>query len=221
MAPLDAAEAYFGKPGEIIVCGLSGARTYPRMENSNQERQESPSAVFLQHLSHLTARWINLNYSSKWEIPLPPPHPEFQHTIQMVEATSRPALPDMKRHSNIQIIRPRRLTDSHRLLLHIPPHVNTLPRLRDSMSPLLLPAISEIKPWVNDCAGCTKGISKLSFWFTASNRFRSWRDGDKSAEVADVHGSWSWKLLVESKAVIITLDLVSSLNQYIHLAADR
>ncbi|CZR61643.1 uncharacterized protein PAC_11540 [Phialocephala subalpina] len=42
MARLDDAEPYFGKPGEIIVCNLSGSRTIPRMENSYRETQESP-----------------------------------------------------------------------------------------------------------------------------------------------------------------------------------
>lgn len=43
MPPLDSAEYYFGKPGEIIVCNLSGSRTIP------QTGSQSPYDTQRQH----------------------------------------------------------------------------------------------------------------------------------------------------------------------------
>jgi hypothetical protein len=49
MPILDDAEPYFGKPGEVIVVGLSGARTYSRIDGPNREAQEPARNVCLLH----------------------------------------------------------------------------------------------------------------------------------------------------------------------------
>ncbi|KAE8446839.1 hypothetical protein EG329_011616 [Mollisiaceae sp. DMI_Dod_QoI] len=49
MPVLDAAEPYFGKPGEVIICGFSGARTCPRIDNPIS--QESPRSVEMRYPS--------------------------------------------------------------------------------------------------------------------------------------------------------------------------
>ncbi|KUJ19045.1 uncharacterized protein LY89DRAFT_683008 [Mollisia scopiformis] len=64
MAPLDDAEQYFGKPGEIIVCGLSGARTYPRMGNQNQQTPESPRTVEMRYPPSPPVSQRNSGYGS-------------------------------------------------------------------------------------------------------------------------------------------------------------
>ncbi|KAF4633392.1 hypothetical protein G7Y89_g4733 [Cudoniella acicularis] len=64
MARLDDCEPIFGKPGEVILVGLSGARICPRVENRNQQAQEAPHSMERGYSSSSSPRASDGQYSN-------------------------------------------------------------------------------------------------------------------------------------------------------------